>query len=601
VSRTALSSLVRWFKPHAANARRARLALVGLEDRSVPAITAAFDAGTKVLAITGDTAANEISVELVLGKVLVFQDFVTGTKTQVTVTGAPATGLTLLGVSQVTVNADAGNDVVSIDSKITKPASLIGGDDNDNLRGGTGSDTINGGNGDDLLQGGKGNDVITGADGVDSIEGNEGNDVLTGGAGQDAMVGGAGNDSIDGGADNDTLFGDDSNPLSRGNDTVTGGAGDDIILGGAGNDNLNGGVGNDWVEGGAGNDLAVGGPDTVDGGAGETDADQVYGGAGNDTLLGGAENDALFGEDGNDSMVGGAGQDTESGGLGRDFFVGHGTTAPGTGSPTDEANFDTYKDEFNLAKPIFVRAEAKDIAEVELGIDDTLAGLAAIAANPSDYNLAGRIRYLGTGEYLVKLGDPDGFNWVPVNFDGTWTDNDARPSAGERFLPPISRASQPEFWTVLFARARLAVRTQNTFDPFAWIDQTAFDTLTAGIANPGEAVADLTDLAPTAFNVPAQITFANVVSALADHRWLTVTAAATPMTGLTGGQSYAITKAFHTLAGDFITLYNPAGFDRGLAATGALDASGAVRDDGFITLSASDFFNATNFATVYSN
>ncbi|HJZ90176.1 MAG TPA: hypothetical protein VKE40_04845, partial [Gemmataceae bacterium] len=378
----------------------------------------------------------------------------------------------------------------------------------------------------------------------------------------------------------------------------------DIILGGAGNDNLDGGVGNDWVEGGDGNDLAVGGPDTVNTGAGETDVDQVYGGSGNDTLLGGAENDALFGEAGSDSMVGGAGQDTESGGLGRDFFVGHGTTAPGTGDPKDEANFDTYKDEFNLSKPVFGKAEAKDIAEVELGIDDTLAGLAAIAANPADYSLAGRIRYLGTGDFLVKLGDPDGFNWVPVHFDGTWTDNDARPSAGERFLPATSKAEQPEFWTILFTRARLAVRTQNTFDPFAWIDQTAFDSLIPGIANSGEAVADLTDLAPTAFNVPAQVTFTDVVNALADHRWLTVTAAASPAAGLVGGQAYAIAKAFHTATGDFITLYNPAGFDKGLTATGGfVDANTAKvgKDDGFITLSANDFFNVANFATVYSN
>ncbi|HKB05006.1 MAG TPA: calcium-binding protein [Gemmataceae bacterium] len=597
--RTLLSFLLR--RSHAAGKpRRARLNLVGLEDRAVPAITAAYDAPTKTLTVTGDAVINEISVELVGTTVSVFQDFVTGVKTPVTVTNAPAR-FTVAALGRVVVNADAGNDVVSVDAKISKPAELNGGADHDNLSGGSGSDTINGGDGDDLLRGGKGNDIISGGDGVDAIEGNDGNDNLSGGAGQDALIGGAGNDVLDGGDDADTLFGDDSNPKSKGNDTVTGGAGDDTELGGAGNDNLNGGIGNDWLEAGIGNDVALGGPDTVNSLAGETDVDQIFGDAGNDTLSGGAENDAIFGEAGSDSLVGGAGQDTESGGLGRDFFVGHGTTAPGTGSPTDEQNFDTYRDEFNLSKPIFKKAEPKDIAEIELEIDDTLAALAAIAAVPADYNLASRIRYLGAGEFLVKLGDPEGFNWVPVSFDGTWTDNDARPSAGERFSPAKSTAEQPEFWTVLFARARLAVQTLNTFDPFAWIDQTTFDALTPNIANPGEAVFDLTDRAPTAFAVPGGITFADVQAKLADQQWLTVKAAASPAPGLTGGQAYAIVKAFTNASGSFITLYNPGGFDKGQSALGAMDAFGRPKDDGFITLSATEFFNATNFATVYAN
>ncbi|HJZ93534.1 MAG TPA: calcium-binding protein, partial [Gemmataceae bacterium] len=223
--RSLLSSLLRRPLPRAINSRRARLALLGLEDRTVPAITAAYDAGTKVLTVTGDAAVNEISVEMVGTKVGVFKDFVTGTKAPVPITGAPATGITLALLSKVVVNAAAGNDVVSVDAKITKPAELNGGDDNDNLTGGSGSDSIDGGNGDDLLLGGKGNDTVIGGAGVDSIEGNFGNDSLIGGPGQDAIVGGAGNDFISGGDDNDTLFGDDSNPKTKGNDTVSGGAG----------------------------------------------------------------------------------------------------------------------------------------------------------------------------------------------------------------------------------------------------------------------------------------------------------------------------------------------------------------------------------------
>ena len=87
---------------------------------------------------------------------------------------------------------------------------------------------------------------------------------------------------------------------------------------------------------------------------------------------------------------------------------------------------------------------------------------------------------------------------------------------------------------------------------------------------------------------------------LAAPRWVTVQTAASPTVGgLAGNQSYAVTAVSRD--GLFITLYNPSGFDKGLTAGGALDETGRAADDGFITISVTEFYNATNFATGYVN
>jgi hypothetical protein len=308
--------------------------------------------------------------------------------------------------------------------------------------------------------------------------------------------------------------------------------------------------------------------------------------------------------------------DLLSGGLNRDFFVGHGTTAPGTGLATDAANFDTYQDEFDLTKPVFgTKASVKAVAVTELGIQDTLAGLAAVANNQTDFNLASRIRYLGTGEFLVKLGPPDDlssdpgntnpFGWVPVSFDGTWTDNDPRPNAQERFLAPTVTTEKREFWTVLFDRAMVQTVAPG-YDPFSYYTQTEYENLDlAGrLKNPGDMVEVLTGKPATPFMLsstpPAGFTFSDIQSNLAAGFWLTAEAKAMPSAaGIAPNQAYAITRAFIVNGNGFITLYNPSGFDRGTSPTGALDATGTPKDDGFVTISVTDFFNSC--ATGYVN
>jgi Ca2+-binding RTX toxin-like protein len=592
-----------------------------------------YDAATRTITVTGATVPNnpddDLSVEIVPGPRVDVFSIAGQNKTSILV-GGP---VPLAGVRGIVVNALDGNDIVVVANAIKAPATLNGGTGSDNLTGGGGSDTIftdpldtagdtargqngndtiTGGLGDDLLFGGNGNDTITGLAGVNALDGGAGSDVLTGGDDIDDITGGDGNDLIAGNGGNDRLRGDGPG-LRPGNDTVTGGLGDDLIAGGGGNDVLDGGVGNDKIDGGTGNDRITGGPDTV--GVGDTDDDSVYGGAGNDTVTGGWGNDLLYGEAGMDSLVGGAGMDQLSGGTGRDVFVGHGTTAPGTGAATDPENFDTYKDEFDLTHPVFgLKAGVKSIAPTELGIQDALAGLAAVTNNQTDFNVAGRIRYLGTGQYLVKLGppgdvsddlgSPNPFGWVPVSFDGTWTDNDPRPSALERFLPRTVTTEMREFWTILFDRAAVQALAPG-YDPFSYYSQADYEGLNPGLTRPGDVVAAMTGDPTTAFALsptpPAGFTFTDMQNKLAAGFWLTAqTQAAPTLAGLAPDQGYAVTKVFTTLSGSqFVTLYNPSGFDRGLTPSGALDEIGTPKDDGFITISAGEFFN--NFATGYVN
>jgi VCBS repeat-containing protein len=144
---------------------------------------------------------------------------------------------TLAAIDEIHVPGHGGDDVLAIDSLLSKPAWLFGGAGNDDLTGGSGNDTIDGGAGDDWVFAGTGNDIVIGADGAD---------FLLGGGGNDHIAGGGGNDEVSGSDGDDTLLGDD------GNDTLGGGAGDDDLQGGADDDDLYGGEGNDTLDGGIG-------------------------------------------------------------------------------------------------------------------------------------------------------------------------------------------------------------------------------------------------------------------------------------------------------------------------------------------------------------
>ena len=68
-----------------------------------------------------------------------------------------------------------------------KGLTLMGTEDNDDLKGGSGADSMSGGGG---------NDHIDGAGGDDTLDGGAGNDVLSGGRGADQLTGGDGDDTF---------------------------------------------------------------------------------------------------------------------------------------------------------------------------------------------------------------------------------------------------------------------------------------------------------------------------------------------------------------------------------------------------------------------
>lgn len=93
-------------------------------------------------------------------------------------------------IASFEVNADGGNDSITVSGDIAIPVTM---------RGGTGRDTLIGGSGADKLIGGPGRDRLVGRAGADLLYGGPGSDVLLGGPGDDTVIGGPGRDQLGGG------------------------------------------------------------------------------------------------------------------------------------------------------------------------------------------------------------------------------------------------------------------------------------------------------------------------------------------------------------------------------------------------------------------
>jgi ELWxxDGT repeat protein len=205
--------------------------------------------------------------------------------------------------SQIYVDGQAGDDTITIDSSITKSATIIGN---------TGNDTLSGSSGDDMIVGGDGNDVFD----ASSV----GNDSFVGGAGNDTMDfsrrstsisydGDTGAAIVGSDGEHDLFSGVETLIGSQGNDTLedvpflyTDGSGGDDMIAYQGNQNVD-----PTIHGGDGNDTL-----NVKVFADFSDDDQfpgprplpaeVYGDAGNDTMLGSMSADNFFGGDGIDTI-----------------------------------------------------------------------------------------------------------------------------------------------------------------------------------------------------------------------------------------------------------------------------------------------------------
>jgi Ca2+-binding RTX toxin-like protein len=289
-------------------------------------------------------------------------------------TTVSATEVKCLGVTAIAIDAGNQNDTVSFSSAITQPATISGGDGDDNIYGGSGTDQISGGEGNDALASGEGGSQ---ADDWEIVNGDAGNDTITTGSGDHKLDGGTGADSIaastgwdevlyssrtaaltitandntandgesgegdnvrssidliESGSGNDTItpannvgtqtYGNDGNDTINGNthswgEYIFGGNGDDTISGNAGNDVLYGEAGSDTINGGTGNDGIYGGDDT----------DHIFGNDGSDTINsgeGGSQADdweTINGGTGNDNISTGSGDHQIDGGTGADSIA----------------------------------------------------------------------------------------------------------------------------------------------------------------------------------------------------------------------------------------------------------------------------------------
>ena len=100
-------------------------------------------------------------------------------KSKVTINGSNKGTFSFTG--SIIVFGQDGNDVIAINSAITRSTYLFGGDGNDTITGGGGTNFIMGDDGDDTLNGGPKRNVIIGGDGADSITGGDYDDLLVAG------------------------------------------------------------------------------------------------------------------------------------------------------------------------------------------------------------------------------------------------------------------------------------------------------------------------------------------------------------------------------------------------------------------------------------
>jgi Ca2+-binding RTX toxin-like protein len=99
-------------------------------------------------------------------------------------------------ISGFEVNADGGDDRISVSNQVTIPVTMRGGSGDDVLTGGRGPDKLIGGSGDDRLSGGGGADLLFGSAGNDLAVGGPGDDVIVTDSGKDVVKRGAGEDSV---------------------------------------------------------------------------------------------------------------------------------------------------------------------------------------------------------------------------------------------------------------------------------------------------------------------------------------------------------------------------------------------------------------------
>ena len=297
------------------------------------AVTATFSPGSGTLSVSGDGAANTITVSRnAAGAILVNNGAVAVRG------GTPTVANTAL----IQVSSLGGHDTVTLNE-------ANGALPRANLFGGAGNDTLTGGSGADQLFGQAGNDTLLGRGGLDFLFGGSENDTLTGGDADDQVFGQSGNDRMVWNPGDDT----DLNEGGDGTDTIE-------VNGGGGAEQFTATANGTRVR----FDRVNPAPFALDIGTSESlvlnanGGDDSFSATGNLAALiqitvdGGTGSDTILGSNGVDVLLGGAGDDFVDGQQGNDIaFLGAGNDAfrwdPGDGSDTIEGQGDTDTMLFN--------------------------------------------------------------------------------------------------------------------------------------------------------------------------------------------------------------------------------------------------------------
>jgi hypothetical protein len=264
-----------------------------LSDTGVPGSNSPQSA-TQTIALTAQTGVFTVADPILTGKQdLVIQGTAAGNDVVIVAPGKGA------GVYTVTFNGNAqsvskitgrilgfdpaGNNSITLSSKVRLSAYLVVGNGNNTLMGGAGNDTLVAGTGSNTIDGGAGTNTLIESGDIDfKLVGGTTrvNGTLTKGSASDTLVrnhiqkvelsltgsdahtidgtGFSGLETLLGSSGNDTLL------AGKGNDVLVGGAGSDRLVGGAGKDLLISGGGADTLTAGTGADLMIGGSTVYD-------------------------------------------------------------------------------------------------------------------------------------------------------------------------------------------------------------------------------------------------------------------------------------------------------------------------------------------------
>lgn len=326
-----------------------------------------------------------------------------------------------------------------------------------------------------------------------------------------------------------------------------------------GNDHLEGYNVGDTLVGGIGNDKLYG-----NGGA-----DDMWGSEGNDELRGGAGADDLYGGAGSDQLFGEAGKDYLSGQGGMDYFNGG-------------SEFDKYRDEFGLNSWVLGGYNRLDVDQGQAG---TCVINAALAEAAHHINMAPKVTRTGNN-YKVRLVDGGKFVYQNVYFDGTYNDNDTKPTQTRGSDGGTTGYNKGEFWTVLYQRAFLKLCGTNTTSENS-------DNWTSSKYNYRDhkrALYALSGWSTSQRNISSSTSTATAQAMRNDCL------AGKMMTAGGTGHAYSVVSVFQDDGVWKVKLYNPWGSDATHQTMSF--ANGELADDGVITLNWSVF--RSNFTRVYT-